>query len=149
MCQAVSCVRKDVYFLGVFSCCFDELETFGCAFFSRIFAKKQRASACVRQSKLVWGSKSRHFGLVRCTTERLPSFLELFAFVEAFHTSCTGFFNNQILTLIENFFKFRFFFFRWNISVICPVIVSKLAITVFTSLPFQTLWPNWFNFFCH
>jgi len=32
-------------------------------------------------------------------------------------------------------------FFRWDISVICPVL--KLAVTVFTSLPFQILWPNW------
>ena len=33
-------------------------------------------------------------------------------------------------------------FFRWDISVICPIIVLKLAATVFTSLPFRTLWPN-------
>jgi len=41
------------------------------------------------------------------------------------------------------------FIFRWNISVICPMIVSKLAITVFTSLPFQTSSPNLLNFFGH
>jgi len=33
-------------------------------------------------------------------------------------------------------------FFRWDISVICPVIVLKLAVTVFTDVPFRTLWPN-------
>jgi len=31
------------------------------------------------------------------------------------------------------------FFFRCDISVICPIIVLKLTITVFTSLPFLTL----------
>jgi len=43
-------------------------------------------------------------------------------------------------------------FFRWDISVICPMIVLKLTATVFTSLPFQAfvwsfqkhfgLWPK-------
>jgi len=39
------------------------------------------------------------------------------------------------------------FLFHWGILVICPITVLKLAITVFTSTPFQTLWPNWLNFF--
>ena len=39
------------------------------------------------------------------------------------------------------------YFFRWDISGICPVTVLKLCVTVFTSLPFRTLWPNWLNFF--
>ena len=34
------------------------------------------------------------------------------------------------------------FFFRWCISVVCPV-------TVFTSLCFRTWWPNWRNLFGH
>ena len=38
-------------------------------------------------------------------------------------------------------------FFRCDISVICPVIVLKLAVAAFTSLPFQILWRNWLNFF--
>jgi len=37
--------------------------------------------------------------------------------------------------------------FRWAVSVISPMIVLKLATTVFASLPFQTLWPHWLNFF--
>ena len=36
---------------------------------------------------------------------------------------------------------------RWDISVICLILVSKLAITVFISLYFQTFWPKWPNFF--
>jgi len=38
-------------------------------------------------------------------------------------------------------------FFRWDISVICPEIVLKLAVTVFTSLPFRKLWPNRLHLF--
>ena len=38
-------------------------------------------------------------------------------------------------------------FFRWNILVICLTVVLKLAITVFSSLYFQTFWPKWLNFF--
>jgi len=38
-------------------------------------------------------------------------------------------------------------FFRWDISVICPIIALKLAVTVFTSLYFRTSWPNWLIFF--
>jgi len=38
-------------------------------------------------------------------------------------------------------------FFRWEISVICPIILLKLAVTVFTSLYFWALWPNWLNIF--
>lgn len=34
-------------------------------------------------------------------------------------------------------------FFRWNVSVFCPVIVLKLDETVFINLPCWTLWPNW------
>jgi len=37
--------------------------------------------------------------------------------------------------------------FRWDISVICLVIVLKLAVTMLTSLYFRTLWSNWLNFF--
>ena len=33
-------------------------------------------------------------------------------------------------------------FFRWGISVICPVTVLKLAVTIFTKLYFRTLWYN-------
>ena len=40
-------------------------------------------------------------------------------------------------------------FFRWDISVICLITALKLAVTVFNSLPFQTLWPNWLKFFRH
>jgi len=40
-------------------------------------------------------------------------------------------------------------FFCWDMSVICLVIVLKLAVAVFISLTFQTLWPNWLNFFGH
>ena len=29
----------------------------------------------------------------------------------------------------------------------CSVVVSKLVVTIFTNLLFQTLWPNWLNFF--
>jgi len=39
------------------------------------------------------------------------------------------------------------FFFRWDISVICLTVVLKLAVTVFTSLYFQTFWPKLLNFF--
>ena len=39
------------------------------------------------------------------------------------------------------------YFFHWDISVVCRVIVLKLAVTVFTSLPCRTLWPNWLNYF--
>jgi len=38
-------------------------------------------------------------------------------------------------------------FFRGDISLVCSIIVLKLAVTVFTSLYFRTLWPNWLNFF--
>jgi len=42
------------------------------------------------------------------------------------------------------------FFFRWDISVICRIIVLNLALKVFTSLYFRTSWPNWHNcFFGH
>ena len=42
---------------------------------------------------------------------------------------------------------FGSFFFRWDILLICLITVLKLVATVFTSLPFQTFWPNWLNFF--
>jgi len=38
-------------------------------------------------------------------------------------------------------------FFRRNILVVCTIIVSKLAVTVFTRLNFRSLRPNWLNFF--
>ena len=38
------------------------------------------------------------------------------------------------------------FVFRWDILVIFPTTVIIHAISVFTSLSFQTLWPNWLNF---
>jgi len=31
---------------------------------------------------------------------------------------------------------------HWNISVVCLTVVSKLAVTVFISLYFQTFWPK-------
>ena len=36
-----------------------------------------------------------------------------------------------------------------DISAICSIVVSKLATTICIALHFQTLWPNWFNFFSH
>jgi len=36
------------------------------------------------------------------------------------------------------------FFFRRDISVICTIVVLKLAVTPFISLYF---WPNWLKFF--
>ena len=36
---------------------------------------------------------------------------------------------------------------HWNISVICLTVAWKLAVTVFSSLNFQTFWPKWLNFF--
>jgi len=39
------------------------------------------------------------------------------------------------------------FFFRWDISVICPIMVLKFDEIVFTRPYFQTRWPNWLNFF--
>jgi len=52
------------------------------------------------------------------------------------------------MTSLDNTCCWNLFVCRWDISVICPVIVkSKLAITVFTNLYFQALWPNWLNFF--
>jgi len=38
------------------------------------------------------------------------------------------------------------FFFRGDISIICPRIATKLAITMFIGLYFQTFWLNWLNF---
>ena len=38
-------------------------------------------------------------------------------------------------------------FFRWDISVICLIVVLKLAVTVCIALYFEKLWPNWLNFF--
>ena len=46
---------------------------------------------------------------------------------------------NKVIFLIS--------FFCWDISVICPIIILKFTITVFTGLPFLTLWLNWLNFF--
>ena len=40
-------------------------------------------------------------------------------------------------------------FLRWEVSVICPVIVLKLAVTVFTSPYFRTSWLNSVTFFSH
>jgi len=37
--------------------------------------------------------------------------------------------------------------FCWYILVICRIVVLKLAVTVFTSLLFPTLWLIWLNFF--
>jgi len=48
------------------------------------------------------------------------------------------------------FFLLRHFsHFCWDILVICLTVVSKLAITMFISLYFQTFWPKWLNFFSH
>jgi len=38
---------------------------------------------------------------------------------------------------------------HWNISVICFTFIFKLAVTVFTSLYFQTFCPKWLIFFGH
>jgi len=38
-------------------------------------------------------------------------------------------------------------FFHRDILVICPIIVLKYALRVFTSLPYQTLRPHWLKFF--
>jgi len=38
-------------------------------------------------------------------------------------------------------------FFRWNVSTIWPIIVLKVAATVFTTLHFRTSWPNRLKFF--
>jgi len=46
----------------------------------------------------------------------------------------------------SNSFAIRIFF-RWDIPVISPITVLKLAMIVFTSLYFRTSWPNWFKFF--
>ena len=40
-------------------------------------------------------------------------------------------------------------FFRWDISPICLTVVSKLAVTVFIRLYYQTFWHKWPNFFGH
>ena len=34
-----------------------------------------------------------------------------------------------------------------DVLVICPIVVLKLAVTICIALYFQTLWPNWLNFF--
>ena len=39
--------------------------------------------------------------------------------------------------------------FCWDISVICLTVVSKLAVTVFISLYFQTFWPKILHFLGH
>jgi len=54
---------------------------------------------------------------------------------------------NQCRLVLAALLWFYAAFFRRDISVISPMLVLKLATTVFTSLPFQTLWPNWLNFF--
>ena len=41
------------------------------------------------------------------------------------------------------------FFFPKYILVICPIIVVKITITVFTTQYFWSLWPNWLKFFSH
>jgi len=38
---------------------------------------------------------------------------------------------------------------RCDILVICAIKVSKLVVTVFTSLYYWIFWPNWLNFFGH
>ena len=40
-------------------------------------------------------------------------------------------------------YHFVLVFFLRSISVICPMVVLKLAATVFTGLYFRTSWPNW------
>ena len=39
------------------------------------------------------------------------------------------------------------FLFRWNILVICSILILDLAVTPFTRLYFRTIWQNWLNFF--
>jgi len=43
----------------------------------------------------------------------------------------------------------HFVFFPKYIVVICPIIVVKITITVFTTQYFWSLWPNWLKFFSH
>jgi len=43
----------------------------------------------------------------------------------------------------------KLFFFRWNISVTCHMVVLKLAVTVLSSPNFRTLWPNLLDFCGH
>ena len=39
------------------------------------------------------------------------------------------------------------FVFRWDTSVICPIVALKPAVTVFTGSYFRTLRPNWLKFY--
>jgi len=77
---------------------------------------------------------------------------------EGSHTRCRDaattvwfFRRNVLLFFLDTYLSltvcYNLGFFRWDISFICLVIVSKLTKTVFTSLPFRKWWPNWHKFF--
>jgi len=55
-------------------------------------------------------------------------------------------FNICSILLATVFFSLRHFG-HWNILVISPTVAFKLAVTAFIIPDFQTLWPNWLNFF--
>ena len=55
--------------------------------------------------------------------------------------------NGGVLRMSASRHPALFFFCRWDISLVFPIIVLKLAETVLTSFPFQTWWPNWLDFF--
>jgi len=59
------------------------------------------------------------------------------------HHTCLMEFTCRVILFIEVLWPLRV----WDISVICPIVVLKLDVTVFISVYFQTLWLNWLNFF--
>ena len=74
-----------------------------------------------------------------------PVFLSCFFSLWHF---CLLFFSMRHFCLILFFFADTYrSFFCWDISVICLTVLSKLIITVFISVYFQTFWPKWLNFF--
>jgi len=74
--------------------------------------------------------------------ERLRKTITRFRDQFQFCTSCW-----EIVSRHWVIFGLGFLFFRWDISFICLVLVLKLTVTVFTSLPYQALWPNLLKFF--
>ena len=58
-----------------------------------------------------------------------------------FH-DCLAYIYNRATTFLSNAV-----FFRYDISVILPKMIWKLAITVVTNLYFRSVWPNCPNFF--
>jgi len=62
--------------------------------------------------------------------------------------NCKPAIKTALFFLLRHFCDFLMWQFgHWNVSVICPTVVLKLAITAFFSLYFQTFWPKWLNFF--